>query len=110
MMSTKSPPSPTAPAAGLARVATLRQELLAENPNTFTVLAGDFLSPSALGTARVDGERLAGKQMVSVLNQMGLDYVTFGNHEFDISEAALRDRIAESTFQVVFGQRHPGQW
>ncbi|MDA0269036.1 MAG: bifunctional metallophosphatase/5'-nucleotidase [Cyanobacteria bacterium] len=88
---------------GLARVATLRQELLAENPNTFTVLGGDILSPSALGTARVDGERLAGKQMVSVLNQMGLDYATFGNHEFDISEAAFRDRLAESEFQWFSG-------
>ena len=29
---------------GLARVAALRKQLLAENPNTFTVLAGDVLS------------------------------------------------------------------
>ena len=88
---------------GLARVATLRQELLAENPNTFTVLGGDILSPSALGTARVNGERLAGKQMVATLNQMGLDYATFGNHEFDISESAFRDRLAESEFQWFSG-------
>jgi 5'-nucleotidase len=88
---------------GLARVATLRQDLLAENPNTFTVLGGDIFSPSALGTARVAGERLAGKQMVSVLNQMGLDYATFGNHEFDISEAAFLDRLAESEFQWFSG-------
>ncbi|MCY7328617.1 MAG: hypothetical protein LH618_08720, partial [Saprospiraceae bacterium] len=30
---------------GLARVATIRKELLAKNPNTITVLAGDFISP-----------------------------------------------------------------
>ncbi|MFM7576381.1 MAG: metallophosphoesterase, partial [Microcystaceae cyanobacterium] len=71
---------------GLARVATLRQRLKQENPHTYTVLAGDLLSPSALGTAQVKGERLAGKQMVAVLNQLGLDYATFGNHEFDLSE------------------------
>jgi 5'-nucleotidase/UDP-sugar diphosphatase len=57
---------------GLARVATLRQQLLAENPNTITILAGDFLSPSALGTARVDGEPLAGKQMVAAAQPNGL--------------------------------------
>ncbi len=83
---------------GLARVATLRQRLLAENPNTFTLLAGDFVSPSALGTAQVDGQALAGKQMVASLNAMGLDLVTFGNHEFDLKEAQLLDRLAESRF------------
>lgn len=84
---------------GLARVATLRRQLLAENPNTFTLIAGDFLSPSALGTAKVDGETLAGKQMVAVLNALGLDLATFGNHEFDIREAQLRQRLAESRFR-----------
>ncbi|HXG01695.1 MAG TPA: hypothetical protein VNL69_12945, partial [Bacteroidota bacterium] len=36
---------------GLARVATIRKHLLRENPNTFTFLAGDFISPSAIGTS-----------------------------------------------------------
>jgi 5'-nucleotidase/UDP-sugar diphosphatase len=84
---------------GLARVATLRKRLLAENPNTFTVLAGDFLSPSALGTAKVDGQALAGQQMVAVLNALGLDLATFGNHELDLKEAQLLDRLAESRFR-----------
>jgi 2',3'-cyclic-nucleotide 2'-phosphodiesterase (5'-nucleotidase family) len=34
---------------GLARVATIRQLLREENPNTITVLSGDVVSPSALG-------------------------------------------------------------
>ena len=84
---------------GLARVATVRKRLLAENPNTLTVLAGDFVSPSALGTAKVDGQSLAGKQMVAVLNAMGLDLATFGNHEFDLKESQLLARLAESRFR-----------
>ena len=88
-------------AGGLARVAGLRQRLLAEDPNTLTLLAGDFLSPSALGTARVDGERLAGRQMVAVLNALGLDAAAVGNHEFDVSEAAFHARIAEAAFPFV---------
>lgn len=86
---------------GLARVAGLRQQLLADDPNTITVLAGDFLSPSALGTARVDGERLYGKQMVAVLNALGLDVAAIGNHEFDVSEEALAARIAEADFPFI---------
>ncbi len=84
---------------GMARVATLRQQLLARNPHTYTLLAGDAFSPSALGTAMVNGERLAGRQMVAVMNAIGFDYATFGNHEFDLPEAAFLHRLRESRFQ-----------
>lgn len=81
---------------GLARVSTIRQQLLAENPNTFTILSGDLFNPSALGTARVDGERLNGRQMVDVMNVLGLDYATLGNHEFDVNEPTFYQRLSES--------------
>jgi 5'-nucleotidase len=88
-------------AGGLARVATLRARLRARQPALLTTLGGDYLSPSANGTATVDGERLAGRQMVAVLNRLGLDWATFGNHEFDVPEAAFRARLAESRFHIV---------
>ena len=84
---------------GPARLATLIRDLEARNPNTLALIAGDFISPSALGTARVDGERLAGRQTVAVLNTMGLDYATFGNHEFDVSEEAFYARLSEARFE-----------
>ena len=86
---------------GVARLATLRGQLRAENPNTYTVLAGDLLNPSALSTATVDGQRLAGRQMVDVMNILGLDYATFGNHEFDLSQEQLSLRLAESKFRWI---------
>src|SRR3954471_9680485 len=88
-------------AGGLARVARYRAELKAKDPALLTTLGGDYVSPSALGTARVNGEALRGKQMVAVLNLVGVDWATFGNHEFDIPEAALRARLGESKFKVV---------
>lgn len=86
---------------GLARVATLKQRLAARNPNTIAVLAGDLFSPSALGTARVDGQRLAGRQIVDVMNALGLDYATFGNHEFDLAKADFDLRMAETKTRWV---------
>jgi 2',3'-cyclic-nucleotide 2'-phosphodiesterase (5'-nucleotidase family) len=86
---------------GMARVATLRNELLAENPHTFTILSGDFLSPSVIGTAKIEGKRVAGAQMVEVMNAVGVDYVTFGNHEFDLKESDLQARIDESEFEWI---------
>ncbi|MCT7955937.1 bifunctional metallophosphatase/5'-nucleotidase [Laspinema palackyanum] len=84
---------------GLARVATLRQQLLRENPHTFTLLAGDLLSPSGLGNAQIEGQAIAGQQMVAVMNTLGLDYATFGNHEFDLRKEQFYARLQESNFQ-----------
>lgn len=88
-------------AGGLARLARFRAELKTQYPDLLTTLGGDFVSPSAIGTARVNGERLAGRQMVAVLNVVGVDWATVGNHEFDIPEAALRARLAEAKFRLV---------
>jgi 5'-nucleotidase len=86
---------------GMARVAAMKTVLKNECRNTMLVVAGDFLSPSAIGTSRRDGKRIAGAQMVDVMNRAGVDLVTFGNHEFDISETELMDRIDESRFAWV---------
>ncbi len=94
-------------AGGLARVATVRQELLQENPNVITMMAGDFLSPSFLGTMRFtneagEKEKIAGLQMVETLNALGLDYATFGNHEFDLGTLELLEkRMDQSTFKYT---------
>lgn len=92
-------PSASDDRGGLARVAGLRQQLLAQNPNTITVLAGDFISPSVTGTLRYEGKRIRGKHMVECLNTLGLDWVVFGNHEFDYDDLAdLQARLDESKF------------
>jgi 2',3'-cyclic-nucleotide 2'-phosphodiesterase (5'-nucleotidase family) len=83
---------------GMARVATVRKELLAQNPNVVTVLSGDFLSPSVIGTLKYEGKTIRGRQMVDVMNTAGVDWVCLGNHEFDIPEADLQDRLNESKF------------
>lgn len=88
-------------AGGPARVATVIARLKAATPTMITTLGGDYLSPSALGTALIDGRPLAGRQMVDLLNRMGLDLATFGNHEFDVSEEAFRAHLTEARFRIV---------
>ncbi len=85
----------------LARVAQLKKELLEENPNTYLVLSGDFLNPSVLGTLKIDGKRISGAQMVDVMNAAKVDFVTFGNHEFDLKENEVLERINESDFEWI---------
>lgn len=100
---------------GMARVGTLIRELKAEGRTVLATHGGDYLSPSVLGTARVDGHPLAGRQMVETMNAIGIDWATFGNHEFDLTESAFRARLAESRFRLVSsnvsqadGQPFPG--
>ena len=86
---------------GLARVATLADRLRKTHSPLLLTLGGDYLSPAAIGTARVNGEPLAGRQAVAVLNVMGVQWATLGNHEFDVAEAAFHQRLAESKFGIV---------
>ncbi len=78
---------------GMARLATLVREVKRENPNTIFVIGGDFLSPS------VESTFLQGAQMVAALDAVGLDYATFGNHEFDFGPAVLTERMRQSKFR-----------
>jgi len=86
---------------GLSRVNTLKKQYLQSNPNTYLVMAGDFLSPSVYNSLMYEGKRIRGKQMVDVMNAAGIDLAIFGNHEFDFSENELLERINESTFQWI---------
>ena len=86
---------------GMARVETIHKQLLAENTNTFMVMAGDFLNPSLIGTLKYKGERIRGKQMIETMNAMNFDLVNFGNHEFDLKYNDLQKRLNESNFKWV---------
>lgn len=78
---------------GLARVLTLRKQIMSESPHALFLLAGDTISPS------VESNTYQGKQMIDAWNTSGLDYATFGNHEFDFGPDVLRTRISESHFK-----------
>jgi len=59
---------------------------------TLVVCCGDFLAPSLLSSLD------QGASMVDCLNQVGVTHVCLGNHEADVSSAALKDRILQSRF------------
>ena len=94
-------------AGGLARVAHLRAALKAQHPQLITTLGGDYVSPSALGTARVNGERLNGRQMVAraerARRRLGDVRQPRVRHP---AKPRFRARLAESKFQHRLVQRH----
>lgn len=86
---------------GMARVATLKKKYQQKNPNTFLVMAGDFVSPSVYNSLQYEGKAIRGKQMIETMNAAGMNFACFGNHEFDIKESEIQDRINESNFQWI---------
>src|SRR5690348_10529561 len=80
---------------GLGRVLTLIKPIREKNPNTLFMMAGDTISPS------VESITYKGAQMIEAWNAIGLDYATFGNHEFDFGPDVLRERMRESKFGWV---------
>ena len=80
---------------GLARVATIRRQVLAESPHTLLVLAGDTISPSVASSVS------KGAHAIAVWNAVGLDVAVPGNHEFDFGRDVLLERIKESHFSWV---------
>jgi 5'-nucleotidase/UDP-sugar diphosphatase len=77
---------------GLSEVATIVRNQRARNFNTIVTFGGDLLSPSFMSGLT------KGSQMIDVLNAIGVDYATLGNHEFDFGPTVLRQRISESDF------------
>jgi 2',3'-cyclic-nucleotide 2'-phosphodiesterase (5'-nucleotidase family) len=83
---------------GIARVATLKKQYLKQNPNTLLVMAGDFVSPSVYNSLKYKDTAIRGRQMIEAMDTAGFDIAVFGNHEFDIKEMELQQRINESNF------------
>lgn len=77
------------------RIATAKKKCAEEGFHTIAVLPGDFVSPSVLSSLD------KGYGMIDCMNEAGIDYVCMGNHENDIGQEALYQRIRESRFTWV---------
>ncbi|MFB6223525.1 MAG: 5'-nucleotidase C-terminal domain-containing protein [Haloarcula sp.] len=82
-------------AANIATYFDLMNQIAEENEHSIKVGSGDDLATSIL-SAQFDG-----KHIVDAFNEGGLEFDTFGNHDFDRGPDALRDRISDSEFQWV---------
>ena len=62
---------------GYAKFAALRSEFQAQTPYVTTVSSGDFVQGGDVGSMT------SGEGIIDIMNKMGYDFVTLGNHEFD---------------------------
>src|SRR6185369_238912 len=73
------------PTGGAAWLSGLIHELRRDNPATLVVAAGDLVGASPLVSALLKHE-----PSIAALNQIGLQYSSVGNHEFDHGVAELQ--------------------
>ena len=80
---------------GAARLATAITEARRSASHSLLLDAGDEFQGTLLFTA-------GGPELVAdVMNRLGYDAMTVGNHEFDLGPAALASFIAQATFPVL---------
>jgi len=65
--------------------------------NVFVVCSGDIFS----GNPVVDNHNEKGFPMIDLMNLVGFDVATIGNHEFDYGEVILKNRFNQSNFEWV---------
>lgn len=80
---------------GVARLATIVQQIRAENPNVLVTNGGDSISPSLLSGFD------KGAHMIDLFNKVGIDAMVLGNHEFDFGPDVAETRISEANFPIL---------
>ena len=78
-----------------ASLKALVDDTKAEHPYVSLVDCGDYLQGGTLGSMS------DGALVVTLMNDVGYDVVTLGNHEFDYGASVLAERINEMDFKVV---------
>ena len=70
---------------GYAKMAALKAEKKAQTPYVTVVSAGDYVQGGSMGAASKGG------YIVTIMNAVGYDLVTLGNHEFDYAIPRLKE-------------------
>lgn len=78
-----------------AKVAALKADYEARGANVYLVDAGDF----SQGSVYVSLNK--GADAITMLNAVGYDYVTLGNHEFDYGAQQLADNLKKANFDIL---------
>lgn len=80
---------------GYANMAALKAEKLRQTPYVTLTSSGDFVQGGSLGAASKGG------YIVEIMNAVGYDLVTLGNHEFDFGIPRLKELTGQLTAKTL---------
>ncbi len=95
---------------GLAKVATLIKKQRAQNPNTLLIDNGDTIQGTPLEAFHQsevrEGKADRSDPMMLLMNKLGYDSMTVGNHEFNFGMKNLNRARDEARFPWLSGNTH----
>ena len=80
---------------GYAGLAAYKKEMQAAHKYVALVDCGDAVQGAAIGTLS------KGEYLVDIMNEVGYDFATFGNHEFDYTLPQLQNLINKAKYQYL---------
>ena len=80
---------------GFDRIAAVVKQVRAETPNVLLLDAGDALGDTMIA------DLTKGRAILELMNAVGYDALSIGNHEPDFTAAALREWIGGAKFPVL---------
>src|SRR5262245_5458598 len=90
-------PDDVANRGGLAKLTAIIKAERSSGRKVIVVHAGNAISPSLLSGFD------QGAYMIDLLNDIGVDVMAFGNHEFDFGMAVAGERVRGAKFPVILG-------
>ena len=79
------------------KIAAYLKKMRAENKHVFLFSAGDMFS----GNPLVDQYPEQGYPIIDIMNRVGYQLGTFGNHEFDYDQGPLSERLKQADFPFI---------
>lgn len=80
---------------GYAKLVTIREQQKTLTPYVTTVSCGDFIQGDVVGAVSTGG------YIIDIMNQVGYDFVTLGNHEFDFGVPRMFELMEKLDAQVL---------
>lgn len=86
---------------GMARQYTYIQQVRAENPNTILIDCGDSIQGTIMTDDLFNKYPEKVHPMMTVMNYMGFDAMTLGNHEFNWGVTSMKQILSTANFPVL---------
>ncbi|MCL0107251.1 5'-nucleotidase C-terminal domain-containing protein [Thermodesulfovibrionales bacterium] len=80
---------------GIARIATLVNQIRVEEPNTILLDAGDTIHGTNLANL------IKGESVIAAMNAMGFTAMVVGNHDFNYGDDVLLERAEQAEFPLL---------
>ena len=86
---------------GLERIHSLVKQVKSENPNTLLIDNGDTIQGSILTDDLYNTDLEKPNPMMDVMNAVGYDAMTLGNHEFNFGTELIDKIVEEANFPIL---------